>query len=188
MLPWTQARVIDGPSALTEPMIVSIAQFQLFDLDKDGRISYQEFRVALKALGFSLEKPDLFAYMTAHGVPPVNWQPPASSSKAGAAKSSQHDGGATCPPPKLQLTQASFQAIAGALVYARDPREEMLRAFRLFDADDKGVITVDDLRRVAREIGEDISEEELASMIEEFDMNGKGGVGQEEFLAIVSDD
>ena len=173
-------------------MMPAREQFQLFDLDKDGRISYQEFRVALKALGFALEKPDLFAYMTTHGVPPLSWQPPApagsSSKAAGKSASQEPGGGGACPPPKLQLTQVAFQAIAGGLVFARDPREEILRAFRLFDAEDKGVITVEDLRRVAREIGEDISEEELASMIEEFDMNGKGGVGQDEFLAIVSDD
>jgi centrin-3 len=147
--------------------------------------------VALKALGFALEKPDLFGYMTTHGVPPLSWQPPAAagpSSKAAGKSTAQDASGAVCPPPTLQLTQTAFQAIAGGLVFARDPREEILRAFRLFDAEDKGVITVEDLRRVAREIGEDISEEELASRIEEFDMNGKGGVGQDEFLAIVSDD
>lgn len=46
------------------------------------------------------------------------------------------------------------------------------------------MITLDDLRRVARELGEGLEEEELAAMIEEFDLEGKGGVGQEEFLSI----
>ncbi|KAG4431801.1 hypothetical protein IFR05_012722, partial [Cadophora sp. M221] len=33
--------------------------FTLFDLDKDHRIDYHEFKVALKALGFDLPKPEI---------------------------------------------------------------------------------------------------------------------------------
>jgi len=43
---------------------------------------------------------------------------------------------------------------------------------------------VGDLRRVARELGEGLEEEELVAMIEEFDMSGSGGVSREEFLGI----
>lgn len=59
-----------------------------------------------------------------------------------------------------------------------------MRAFDLFDSEGKGRITVDDLRRVARELGEGLEEEELNAMIEEFDLEGKGGVGKEEFATI----
>lgn len=87
-------------------------------------------------------------------------------------------------PGRLQLTLPSFQNIAAQLISERDPRDEILRAFQLFDADDKGKITLDDLRRVARELGEGLEEEELVAMIEEFDLEGKGGVGREEFVGI----
>ncbi len=66
----------------------------------------------------------------------------------------------------------------------RDPKEEILRAFQLFDTEDKGYITIDDLRRVARELGEGLEEDELMAMIEEFDLEGKGGVGRDEFVGI----
>lgn len=41
------------------------------------------------------------------------------------------------------------------------------------------------LRRVAKELGEDVDDNELAAMIEEFDTNGDGVIDEREFLAIM---
>lgn len=88
------------------------------------------------------------------------------------------------PAGRLVLTLPAFQAIAAELISKRDPRDEILRAFALFDTEDKGFINLDDLRRVARELGEGLEEDELLAMIEEFDLEGKGGVGKDEFVGI----
>ena len=42
---------------------------------------------------------------------------------------------------------------------------EIEDAFTLFDVNNDGVITLDDLRQVAKDLGEDMTEEELKEMI-----------------------
>ncbi|KAF7874939.1 hypothetical protein EAF04_002113 [Stromatinia cepivora] len=145
--------------------------FGLFDNDKDQRIDYHEFKVALKALGFDLPKPEILTLLTTHGISPD------AASRPGARDPN-------ISPGRLLLTLPSFQSIASNLIAQRDPRDEILRAFALFDTDDKGMISLEDLRRVAHELGEGLEEDELRAMIEEFDLEGKGGVGREEFIQI----
>jgi centrin-3 len=54
----------------------------------------------------------------------------------------------------------------------------------LFDEGGKGKITLQDLRRVARELGEGLQEDELVAMIEEFDMDGDQAISRDEFINI----
>ncbi|KAK2736598.1 Calcium-binding component of the spindle pole body (SPB) half-bridge [Myotisia sp. PD_48] len=149
--------------------------FTLFDLDRDRHLDYHELRVAFRALGFSLSKPDLISLLTTYGVP----RPPSQQ---------QHQNLPAQPPPhpsSLLMPLSSFQTIAARKILERDPREEILRAFELFDEGGKGYIDLEDLRRVARELGETgLEEDELRAMIEEFDLEGVGGVTREGFVGI----
>ncbi|KAJ4293973.1 Calcium-binding component of the spindle pole body (SPB) half-bridge [Collariella sp. IMI 366227] len=142
--------------------------FDLFDSNKDGVVSYEEFRFILRALGFELPKPQTYDLLIRHGQKPANWP------------SDQE-----CAPVYRQFSLPTAQALAGSLVSRRDPREELRRAFRLFDTDGKGMITQDDLRRVSKQVGNNIPDADIAAMIEEFDASGKGGVDEDEFLRLM---
>ena len=68
----------------------------------------------------------------------------------------------------------------------RDPEDEILKAFDLFDSDGTGKISLPNLRRVARELGENLTDDELQAMIDEFDKDQDGKINKEEFLSIMS--
>ncbi|KAF1813826.1 EF-hand [Eremomyces bilateralis CBS 781.70] len=150
--------------------------FNLFDMDRDGHLDYHELKVAMKALGFDLPKNEIQQILTTRGIPTQNLK---TSSKVPQ----------TAPPSlvgtnKLLLPRPTFETLMASMILNRDPRDEILRAFDLFDENRTGKIGLDDLRRVARELGEQLSEEDLAAMIDEFDLDGDGMIDRDEFVGI----
>ncbi|KAE9394740.1 EF-hand [Gymnopus androsaceus JB14] len=81
-----------------------------------------------------------------------------------------------------------FAKISGGRILDRDPLEEIRRAFQLFDGASKGRIELKDLRRVAKEIGDRLEDDELQAMIDEFDLDQDNAINMEEFLAIMTDE
>lgn len=68
----------------------------------------------------------------------------------------------------------------------RDTREDINKVFRLFDEENTQTITIKNLRKVARELGETMSDEELNEMIARADSNGDGAVSMDDFYNIMT--
>jgi Ca2+-binding EF-hand superfamily protein len=73
-----------------------------------------------------------------------------------------------------------------ARISDKDSREDIAKVFRLFDEDRNGYVTVANLRRVAKELGETMTEEEILEMIERADSDNDGRVSFEDFYNIMT--
>ena len=69
----------------------------------------------------------------------------------------------------------------------RNPQEEAMLAFDLFDEEKKGKINLKNLKKAVKEVNENLSDNELKAIIEEFDKNGDGYITKEDFLKIMND-
>jgi len=146
-----------GRPELTEEQKQEIKEaFDLFDTDKSGTIDYHELKVAMRALGFDVKKADVLKLMKEYD---------------------RKESG--------QIEFADFQEIMTQKMAERDPEEEIRKAFQLFDDDHSGRISLKNLRRVARELGETLTDDELQAMIDEFDKNGDGEIDEAEFMSIM---
>ena len=72
-----------------------------------------------------------------------------------------------------------------AKISDKDSKEDISKVFNLFDADNKGAITLRDLKRVAKELGETMTEAELLEMIERADSDADGNISADDFFNIV---
>lgn len=60
-----------------------------------------------------------------------------------------------------------------------DSEDELREAFRVFDKNNDGLISSNELRHVMTSLGERLSEEEVDDMIKEADLDGDGQVNYE---------
>lgn len=67
----------------------------------------------------------------------------------------------------------------------KDIKEEILKAFELFNGDETRTISFKHLQRVGEELGEQLSEQELQEMTEGVDGDGDGDVNKQGCLSIV---
>ena len=130
--------------------------FDLFDTDGSGTIDAKELKVAMRALGFEPKKEEIKKMIS----------------------DIDKDGSGT-------IDFSEFLEMMTAKMSEKDSREEILKAFRLFDDDETGKISFRNLKRVAKELGENMTDEELQEMIDEADRDGDGEINEDEFLRIM---
>merc|ERR1711970_1363120 len=145
------------PKGLTDDQIQEIREaFDLFDTDGSGTIDAKELKVAMRALGLDAKKDEIRRMIN----------------------DIDKDGSGT-------IDFNEFLNMMTARMGDRDSREEIIKVFRLFDDDQTGKITFKNLKRVAKELGENMTDEELQEMIDEADRDADGEINEEEFLRIM---
>merc|ERR1712098_551616 len=116
----------------------------------------KELKVALRALGFEPKKEELKKLVSDH----------CASSTQGMPDFNE------------------FLDIMTTKMSEKDSKEQIQKAFQLFKGP-SGKISEADLKHVARELGENMSDEELREMIREADKDMDDHVSEEEFLRII---
>lgn len=147
-----------GPKfELTEEEKTDIKEaFDLFDTQNVGTIDTKELKVAIRALGFEPKKEEIKRMI------------------------SEVD-----PDGSGKVTYENFLSLMTIKMAEKDSKEEIMKAFKLFDDDETGKISFKNLKRVAKELGENLTDEELQEMIDEADYDGDGEISQDEFLRIM---
>ncbi|XP_066297709.1 calmodulin-like isoform X1 [Branchiostoma lanceolatum] len=131
--------------------------FDVFDRDRDGAISAKELGSAMRSLGMDPTEFEIQELLNEVDT----------------------DGTGT-------IYFSEFLALVTRPMDADQELENELReAFRVFDKEGNGFISVPDLRHVMMNIADKMAEEEVDEMMEEADVEGDGQVCYEEFIRIM---
>lgn len=137
-------KVFERPG-LTEDEIEEIREaFALFDMDSSGVIDPKELKAAMQSLGFEQKNPTIYAMIA----------------------------DLDCHENAGGINFDNFLNAITDKLGNKESREGIARIFSLFDDDNSGAINVHNLRRVAKELGETMSADELKEMLERAASNG----------------
>merc|ERR1712159_482603 len=130
--------------------------FSLFDADNSGMIDATELKSAMEALGFKPKREEIKKMLA----------------------DIDKDGNGT-------IEASEFMELMTQKYSDKDAKDDIIKAFGLFDDDGTGKITMKNLKRVAQELGESLSDEELKEMLVLGDTDGDGEINQDEFIKIM---
>merc|ERR1719401_2661729 len=142
---------------LTEDEIEDIREaFNLFDTDGSGTIDPGELKAAMRSLGFETKNPTIFEMIA------------------------DLDADGNC------IGFDDFLDAITSKLGDKETRDGIQKIFNLFDDDKTGMISLKNLKRVSKELGETMTDEELREMIERADSNGDGMITAEDFYQIMT--
>ncbi|XP_033150909.1 troponin C, isoallergen Bla g 6.0201 isoform X1 [Drosophila busckii] len=135
--------------------------FKAFDNEGTGSIDHADVSNILEILGQKLEPPAVKALIK----------------EVDKGTTGKLNFGQFC---KLAARFIEVEEDAGAL------QSELKEAFRVYDKEGKGYLTVATLRGILHELDDKISSQDLDSIIEEIDADGSGTVDFDEFMQVMT--
>ena len=142
---------------LTDEKIMEFkAVFELFDKDRNGKITSKELGTVMRGLG----------------------QNPTEEELKQMIREVDLDGNGT-------IDFKEFLCLMVKKMKDTDTEEELLEAFKVFDRDGNGFITSHELRNIMNSLGEGLSPEEIEEMIKEADLDNDGQIDYEEFVKMM---
>ena len=132
------------------------ANFNNFDKDQDGLISYQELKELMKQTSKSFIEADLQDLLNETDI-----------------------------NEKGQINCKTYIDIITKLNKKNDTDDEIIEVFKIFDKDNSGLISTKKIMDVFLKIDENIKEEEVLQMIKECDIDQDGYLNFEEFSHMV---
>lgn len=143
---------------LSEEEIEEIREaFNLFDTDGSGTIDPKELKEAMESLGYEAKNQTIYQMIS-------------DVDKNGTG----------------EIDFEEFLDVMTARMSNTDSKEDIQKIFNLFDDDKTGFISLQNLKRVSKELGETMSDAELLEMIERADSDQDGQISPEEFFAIMT--
>jgi len=143
---------------LTENEIEEIRDaFNLFDTDGNGTIDPKELKAAMQSLGY--EGKNHTVYQMIGDIDKENTG---------------------------SINFDRFLDMMTARIGDSDSKEDIQKVFNLFDDDKTGYISLQNLKRVAKDLGETMSDSELLEMIERADSDKDGLINLDEFYSIMT--
>ncbi|KAJ3183397.1 Centrin-4 [Geranomyces variabilis] len=131
--------------------------FNLFDTDGSGDVDVTELQILMRALGLDPQ--------------------PGEAEQLAATFDKDGD-------PTLNFDE--FLQLMSAKMGEQDSRESMLKSFKVFDTEGRGKIGLKELRRVAQDLGDDPTDQELLEMLRECDHDKDGEINFDDWVRVMA--
>ena len=130
--------------------------FRLFDVHDTGDITLDELKLVLNNLGIQASEDDI--------------------SRRLAEVDIRHNG---------VINFDEFVKFVASDNCSMTPAEEMRQMFKIFDPDQKGYVTKEELREVLKKLGLPFTDQQIDGMLDYADSEGDGKINYHEFIQMV---
>jgi centrin-1 len=142
---------------LTEEQLLEVKEaFNVFDSEQSGGLDARELKAALQALNVKITKDEIRLIYSEFG-----------------------------KDIREKITQEEFFEIVTPRLPDRHTKDYIKMIFKYFDLDNNDKISIRNLKKIAQEIGENLSDEELKEILEEADRDNDGYIGFDDFYRIM---